>query len=313
MNTLTITRPDDWHLHLRDGAALESVVRVHRAAVRARDRHAEPQAAGRDGRRGARVPRADHGRARAGRSGPGLRAADDALSHRQHLRRRDRAREGERFRARGQVLPCGCDDEFATPASRGSSARFPRSRRWQRHDVPLLVHGEVTDPEVDLFDRERVFIDTRARGHRAALSRPADRVRARHDARGGGVRGRRRSERRGDDHRASPALQPQRDLPRRPAAAPLLPAGAQARGAPRSARARRDRRQPEVLPRHRQRAASARREGVGVRLRRLLHRARGARALRRGVRPRRRARPARGVRELQRRRISTGCRATPDG
>jgi dihydroorotase len=29
-----------------------------------------------------------------------------------------------------------------------------------RHGVPLLVHGEVTDPEVDLFDRERVFIDT---------------------------------------------------------------------------------------------------------------------------------------------------------
>jgi dihydroorotase len=30
----------------------------------------------------------------------------------------------------------------------------------ERHGVPLLVHGEVTDQEVDLFDRERVFIDT---------------------------------------------------------------------------------------------------------------------------------------------------------
>jgi dihydroorotase len=28
-----------------------------------------------------------------------------------------------------------------------------------RNDIPLLVHGEVTDPEVDMFDREAVFID----------------------------------------------------------------------------------------------------------------------------------------------------------
>ena len=30
----------------------------------------------------------------------------------------------------------------------------------EKHDVPLLVHGEVADPEVDVFDREAVFIDT---------------------------------------------------------------------------------------------------------------------------------------------------------
>ena len=30
----------------------------------------------------------------------------------------------------------------------------------QREGLPLLVHGEVTDPAVDLFDREAVFIDT---------------------------------------------------------------------------------------------------------------------------------------------------------
>jgi dihydroorotase len=37
---------------------------------------------------------------------------------------------------------------------------FPALEAMARHGVPLLVHGEVTDPEVDLFDRERVFIDT---------------------------------------------------------------------------------------------------------------------------------------------------------
>ena len=37
---------------------------------------------------------------------------------------------------------------------------FPALEAMERHGVPLLVHGEVTDPDVDLFDRERVFIDT---------------------------------------------------------------------------------------------------------------------------------------------------------
>jgi dihydroorotase len=37
---------------------------------------------------------------------------------------------------------------------------FPALAAMEKHDVPLLVHGEVTDPEVDVFDREKVFIDT---------------------------------------------------------------------------------------------------------------------------------------------------------
>src|SRR6185295_9009508 len=35
----------------------------------------------------------------------------------------------------------------------------PTLEAMQREGLPLLVHGEVTDPEVDLFDREAVFID----------------------------------------------------------------------------------------------------------------------------------------------------------
>ena len=45
-----LTRPDDWHLHLRDGAALASVVRRTGERVRACNCHAEPEAAGHDGR-----------------------------------------------------------------------------------------------------------------------------------------------------------------------------------------------------------------------------------------------------------------------
>ena len=45
---MTITRPDDWHLHLRDGAHLRAVLPGHGAALRARDRDAQSQAAGHD-------------------------------------------------------------------------------------------------------------------------------------------------------------------------------------------------------------------------------------------------------------------------
>ena len=62
----------------------------------------------------------------------------------------------------------------------------------QREGLLLLVHGEVTDPEVDLFDREAVFIDRVLQPLRARLPGAEDRLRAHHHARGGAVRGRRR-------------------------------------------------------------------------------------------------------------------------
>jgi dihydroorotase len=37
--------------------------------------------------------------------------------------------------------------------------RLPTLEAMQREGLPLLVHGEVTDPAVDLFDREAVFIE----------------------------------------------------------------------------------------------------------------------------------------------------------
>jgi dihydroorotase len=43
---------------------------------------------------------------------------------------------------------------------------YPVLEAMERHDVPLLVHGEVTDPDIDIFDREKVFIDK----HLAAMA-----------------------------------------------------------------------------------------------------------------------------------------------
>ena len=48
------------------------------------------------------------------------------------------------------------------------------------HGMPLLVHGEVTDPAVDIFDRERVFHRARARSAHRALSEVEGRRRAHH-------------------------------------------------------------------------------------------------------------------------------------
>ena len=181
----------------------------------------------------------------------------------------------------------------------------------QRAGMPLLVHGEVTDAEIDLFDREKAFIDTKLiplRRDFPALkivfehitTREAAQYVSEADAKVGATV---------TAHHL--LLQPQRAVPRRRAAALLLPAGPQARGTPACAGGRRDLGQRQVLPRHRQRAACDPPERARRRLCRLLHRPLGARALRRSLRRRRCDRSTRSVRELQRPRPSTACRATP--
>ena len=67
--------------------------------------------------------------------------------------------------------------------------------------MPLLVHGEVTDPEVDIFDREAVFIDRVLAPLRRELPGPAHGAGARHDGGGGGVRRAGGERLAGDDHR----------------------------------------------------------------------------------------------------------------
>jgi dihydroorotase len=152
---LTLTRPDDWHLHLRDGAALRSVV--------------------------------GHTAARFGRAIvmpnllPPVTTTSQAAAYRQRI---------------VAALPAGCNFEplmtlyltdhtspaeiaraqasgcvhavkyYPAGATTHSDAGvtdlalvFPVLARMEELDVPLLVHGEVTDPAIDVFDREQVFID----------------------------------------------------------------------------------------------------------------------------------------------------------
>src|SRR4051812_39033368 len=96
---ITLTRPDDWHLHLRDGGAMASAARGAgggragwggrrgRGAGRARSRSAATDAARDQGRAAALVAHAPPRRAAAGRA---VRADNAALSHRKNKRKSTR-------------------------------------------------------------------------------------------------------------------------------------------------------------------------------------------------------------------------------
>jgi dihydroorotase len=153
---LTITRPDDWHLHVRDGAALAAVV---------------PDTA-RQFARAIIMPNLK----------PPITTSQQALAYRERivaavpqgaafeplmtLYLTDSLAPDEVLRAQSagvvavKLYPAG--------ATTNSDAGVTDMRKtyltleaMQRCGMPLLVHGEVTDPAIDLFDRERVFIETR--------------------------------------------------------------------------------------------------------------------------------------------------------
>ena len=159
MDTLTITRPDDWHLHLRDGAALASVAaftarQFARAIVMP---NLKPPVATVD------AARAYRERITAALARAGVRSGFEPLMT-LYLTDNTSGDEIARARASGFVhavkyYPAGATTNSDAGVTRLERA-FPALEAMERHGVPLLVHGEVTDPDVDLFDRERVFIDT---------------------------------------------------------------------------------------------------------------------------------------------------------
>ncbi len=153
--TVTLTRPDDWHLHLRDGAAMAAVL---------------PDTA-RQFARAIVMPNLK----------PPVTTTAQALAYADRIRQAlpeglvfeplmtlyltDRLPPDEIVRAKAagvvavKLYPAG--------ATTNSDAGVTDLRRthatldaMQRLGMPLLVHGEVTDPDIDLFDREAVFIDT---------------------------------------------------------------------------------------------------------------------------------------------------------
>ncbi|TZF90245.1 dihydroorotase [Cognatilysobacter lacus] len=152
---LTITRPDDWHVHLRDGAMLRDVLRdtarqMGRAIVM-------PNL----------VPPVVTSADAAGYRERILAALPDGAPFQPlmtlYLTDATTPDEIERAKASGLVHGVKLYPANATTnSSRGVTDLrncAATLEAMQGIGMPLLVHGEVTDPDIDVFDREAVFID----------------------------------------------------------------------------------------------------------------------------------------------------------
>jgi dihydroorotase len=153
--TLTIARPDDWHLHLRDGERMRSVVgATARTFARAvvMPNLAPPVTT---------VAAAAAYRDRILAALPGGCTFAPLMTL--YLTDNTPADEIARARASGYVIGAKYYPAGSTTNSDSGVTDLFRARAaiaaMERHGLPLLVHGEVTDPDVDIFDRERVFID----------------------------------------------------------------------------------------------------------------------------------------------------------
>lgn len=153
--TLTLTRPDDWHLHLRDGAALAAVVN-----------HTARQFA-----RAIVMPNLQ----------PPVTTTELALAYRQrildaldpklhfdplmtlYLTGSTSASDIEAAAASGVVKACKVYPAGATTNSAAGvtdvKAIYPVFEAMEKAGLVLCLHGEVVDPQTDIFDRESVFIE----------------------------------------------------------------------------------------------------------------------------------------------------------
>jgi dihydroorotase len=155
---LTIRRPDDWHLHLRDGPTLAAVLPFtarcfSRAIVMPNLRTPVTT-----------VEQALAYRSRILAALPGAGAgADFEPLMTLYLTSATRPEEIDRARASGRIHGVKLYPSRATTNSEAGVQSIDDCaavlERMQRLDLPLLVHGEVARPEVDVFDRERIFLD----------------------------------------------------------------------------------------------------------------------------------------------------------
>jgi dihydroorotase len=155
MNTLTLRRPDDWHVHLRDGTALAAVVkftaqRFGRAIVMPNLKPAVTTTAA----AGAYRERIVAALPKNARFEPLLTL---------YLTDATAPEEIDRARASGfihgvKLYPAGATTH--SDAGVTDIAKVERVlARMQELGMPLLVHGETPGPDVDVFDRETHFID----------------------------------------------------------------------------------------------------------------------------------------------------------
>jgi dihydroorotase len=167
MEQLTITRPDDWHLHLRDGAALQAVLpdtarRFARAIVMPNLKPpvtSVAQAAAYRARILAALKVSPPARQGPGEGGPVFQPLMTLyLTDNLPADEIDRAKDSGFVHA-VKLYPAGATTNSDAGVTNLSKCAATLAR-MEKLGLPLLVHGEVTDPAVDIFDREAVFIDT---------------------------------------------------------------------------------------------------------------------------------------------------------
>lgn len=159
MQTITITQPDDWHVHLRDGDALQSTVAASAAHFK----------------RAIVMPNLT----------PPVTTADAAKSYRArildaanntgfeplmvlYLTDNTSIEDVQQAKASGIVYGFKLYPAGATTNSDAGVSELGQLSHLlaalEEHDLPLLIHGEVTDDTVDIFDREKIFIDRHLSG-----------------------------------------------------------------------------------------------------------------------------------------------------
>ncbi|MDP0563621.1 MAG: dihydroorotase [Candidatus Endonucleobacter sp. (ex Gigantidas childressi)] len=154
-NTLTITCPDDWHIHLRDGPALHETVR----------------SAARSFNRAIVMPNLT----------PPVLIADDAAAYKSRILKHIPANSSfqplmtlyltdktspeivNEAKSQGDVFafklyPAGTTTNSESGVTNMAKV-YPALEAMAKCGMPLLVHGEVSDADIDIFDRERAFID----------------------------------------------------------------------------------------------------------------------------------------------------------
>ncbi len=151
--TLTIRQPDDWHVHLRDGEMLRKV--THYTARQFGRAIIMPNL----------VPPVTTVEAAAAYRDRILAAAGPAFTPLMTCYLTDQANRDEMERGfeekvwiAAKLYPAGATTNSASGVTDVRNV-YPTLERMQRIGMVLCVHGEVTDPDVDVFDREAVFID----------------------------------------------------------------------------------------------------------------------------------------------------------
>ena len=159
-NTLTLTRPDDWHIHLRDGEAMQAIVghtarQFARAIIMPNLKPPVTTVA---------LAQAYRGRIEQALSACGISKTSFTplmtlyLTDNTEPDEIKRAHESEDVVAL-KLYPAGA----TTNSDAGVTDLLGKCSKvlemMQRVGMPLLMHGEVTDPETDVFDREALFID----------------------------------------------------------------------------------------------------------------------------------------------------------